>query len=109
MRLLIDTQAVQFTVTRNPEPKLDGKRQQRFERTSGLPMWSVQVVALDESGGEMLNLTVVDEDRPQVVVGQMVVPTDLVALPRSNVEDGKLRSGVAFRVGSLKALAASSA
>ncbi|GGM27738.1 hypothetical protein ACFFX1_11835 [Dactylosporangium sucinum] len=104
MRLLVNTDAVQFTVTKNPEPKLDQKRQQRFERSSNLPMWSVQMMALDENGAEVLNVTVVSEDRPQVSVGQTVLPVALVALPWSNLDDGKLRSGVAFRADSLKSL-----
>ncbi|GAB3823910.1 hypothetical protein ACFPIJ_62740 [Dactylosporangium cerinum] len=104
MRLLINTDAVQFTVTKNPEPKLDGKRQQRFERGSNTPMWTVQLMALDSNGAEVLNVTVVAEDRPQVSVGQTVVPVDLVALPWANTEDGKMRSGVAFRVESLRVL-----
>src|SRR5690349_21156155 len=104
MRLLINTDAVQFTVTKNPEPKLDNKRQQRYERGSNLPMWSVQVMALDSNGAEVLNVTVVGEDRPQVAVGQTVRPVDLVALPWSNLDDGKMRSGVAFRAESLKVL-----
>ncbi|MEV4515146.1 hypothetical protein AB0K00_40075 [Dactylosporangium sp. NPDC049525] len=104
MRLLINTEAVQFTVTKNPDAKLDGKRQQRFERGSNTPMWTVQLMALDSNGAEVLNVTVVAADRPQVSVGQTVIPVDLVALPWANQEDGKMRSGVAFRADALRVL-----
>lgn len=104
MRLLVNTENVQFTVTMNPGPKLDNAGKQKFDRVTNLPMWTVQVMALDERGGEMLNVTVVSEVRPDVMVGQLVSPVDLEALPWANDREGKVRSGVAFRAAALRAL-----
>ena len=105
MRLLVNTESVQFTVTRNPEPKTDQQGKQRFERDTNLPMWSIQVMALDAKGGEMLNVTVVSEAKPAVTVGELVVPVELEALPWANTDrDGKVRSGIAYRASELKSL-----
>ena len=54
-------------------------------------LWLVQLMALDDSGGEVLSVTVAGE--PKVTVGQPASVSELVALPWS--QDG--RSGVAYR------------
>ncbi|MFC0528198.1 hypothetical protein [Phytohabitans kaempferiae] len=104
MRLLVNTANVQFTATTVPGPKVDNTGKQKFDRVTNLPMWTVQVMALDDQGGEMLNVTVVSEVKPDVVVGQLVVPVDLEALPWVSDRDGKVRSGVAFRASALRVL-----
>ncbi|MEH1124437.1 hypothetical protein [Micromonospora sp. CPCC 206061] len=104
MRLLVNTENVQFTATTNPGPKLDNGNKQKFDRMTNLPMWTVQVMALDERGGEMLNITVVSEIKPDITVGQLLVPVELEAMPWANDRDGKVRSGVAFRATELRAL-----
>jgi hypothetical protein len=104
MRLMINTENVRFTAQRNMEPKLDNGGKQKFDRTSNLPMWTVQVNALDHRGGEIINITVVSEVKPDVSVGDVVVPVDLEALPWTSDRDGKFRSGVAFRASDLRVL-----
>jgi hypothetical protein len=106
MRLLVNTENVQFTATTNPGPKVDNAGKQKFDRVTNLPMWTVQVMALDDRGGEMLNITVVSEQKPDVTVGDIVVPVDLEALPWANDREGKVRSGVAFRASALRVLTA---
>jgi hypothetical protein len=64
MRLMINTENVRFTAQRNMEPKLDNGGKQKFDRMSNLPMWTVQVNALDHRGGEIINVTVVSEVKP---------------------------------------------
>ncbi len=56
MRLGIDTSGVQFTVTTNTAQKLDQNGKQKIDR-DGRPMWTTQVMALDETGGEILAIT----------------------------------------------------
>ncbi|EPQ80825.1 hypothetical protein MMEU_1350 [Mycobacterium marinum str. Europe] len=51
----------------------------------------MQVMALDESGGEVISVTVAGE--PQVSAGRAVTVRGLVAVPWS--QDG--RSGIAYR------------
>jgi hypothetical protein len=96
MRLSIDTSGVQCQVTRNPEPKLDQNGKQKIDR-EGRPMWTTQVLALDETGGEVLAISVAGMT-PSVTVGQMVKPVGLEAIPWNN--NGK--HGVAFRAVELK-------
>ena len=60
-------------------------------------MWTTQVMALDETGGEVLAITVAGI-KPSVTVGQIVKPVGLEAIPWNN--NGK--HGVAFRAVELK-------
>jgi hypothetical protein len=62
-------------------------------------MWSTQVVALDETGGEVINVTTVGEI-PSVEVGQFVVLEQLEA--KAWATNG--RNGTAFRAATLKPL-----
>ena len=101
MRLTIDTSGVQCQVTKNPEQKLDQNGKQKIDR-DGRPMWTTQVMALDETGGEVLAVSVAGV-MPSVTVGQLVKPVGLEAIPWNN--NGK--HGVAFRAVELKPVAAS--
>jgi hypothetical protein len=97
MRLMVDTAGVTFTVCKAAEPKMElGNRQQKTDRQTGAPQWVVEVFALDESGGEVIRVTVTG-DQPKVVPGQPVIIRDLEAVPWTN--NG--RSGVAYRAASI--------
>jgi hypothetical protein len=92
MKLLINTTGVSFTCTRAPEQRVNfDTGQPRVDKATGLPLWLVQVMALDESGGDVISVTVAGE--PKVSAGSAVSITGLVALPWS--QDG--RSGIAYR------------
>lgn len=98
MKLKIDTTAVQFMCTKTPEPRTDfGSGQARIDKISGLPLYLVQLMALDADGGDVIAVTVIGD--PKVGVGQHVSVTGLVATPWS--QDG--RSGVAFRADAITA------
>jgi hypothetical protein len=71
MKLLVDISRVAFTVTRAVVEKTDQSGAQKRDRVSGAPLWSTQVMALDETGGEMLAITTAGAP-PKVVVGQPV-------------------------------------
>lgn len=103
-RLLLDTSKASYEVSVNPTPKLDQNGQQKFDRESKQPMWSVELYALSETGGEVIKVTVVNPVMPQVTVRQPVVPVDLEALPWVNERDGKTRHGVAFKASALTPL-----
>jgi hypothetical protein len=96
MKLMLDISRTTFTVTRGVEEKTDQDGRQKRDRKTQEPLWIVQVMALDESGGEMLNVTVAGVP-PKVSVGQAVVPVELEAIPWA--QSG--RNGVAFRAKSL--------
>lgn len=71
-----------------------------MDRETGLPLWQVQVMALDASGGEVVAITVAGQ--PKVSVGSLVKVDGLTALPWS--QEG--RSGVAFRAESVASIGA---
>ncbi|MPY97957.1 MAG: hypothetical protein GEU97_08145 [Actinophytocola sp.] len=98
MKLLIDTAGVQFTVGREGQPKNDQNGVQRVERNTNVPMWSVQLVAVDNGGAEVINVTVTAAQPPKVTVGSLVTPTELQAIPWA--QNG--RNGVAYRATDIK-------
>jgi hypothetical protein len=98
MRLKIDISGVQFFCTRDPEPRTDrDSGAPRLDRETGQPLWSVQLAALDATGGEVLSVTVAGQ--PTIAVGSPAEVTDLVAIPWSQGD----RSGVAYRAAALRA------
>lgn len=104
MKLLVNTNDVSFTVTRAAEEKNDQHGRQKADRRTGEPLWTVQVMALDEAGGEMLKVTVPGSP-PKVSRGQQVNIADLEAIPW--VQENK--NGVAFRASSITAVTAQKA
>jgi hypothetical protein len=104
MRLLVDVSQVHFTVTRAAAEKMDENGRQKTNRRTNEPLWTVQVMALDGSGGEMLSITVAGVP-PKVKVGEAVLPIELEAIPWA--QGG--RNGVAFRAVSVNAVTASKA
>ena len=102
MKLYVDTNGKQVTVTKDPVAKNDGQTdRQKTERGTGRPMWSTQVFVLDDDGGEVITVTTAGE-KPNVKVGQSVAVSKLEALPWAT--NG--RSGVAFRAEEIKAAGA---
>ena len=98
MKLRIDTAGVSFVCTRAPEPRIAfDTGQAKTDRETGLPLWQVQLMALDTSGGDVIAVTVAGD--PNVTVGQPVQVEGLVALTWS--QEG--RSGIAFRADAIRA------
>jgi hypothetical protein len=97
MKLTIDTTGKTFTVTKGVDEKKDQNDRQKFDRNTKEPLWTVQVMALDETGGEMINVTLAGNAMPKINVGQNVVPVELEAMPWAT--NG--RNGVAYRAKSL--------
>ena len=99
MKLNVDTNGKQVSVTKDPVEKLDGPNgRQKQERGTGRLMWSTQVFVLDDDGGEVITITTAGE-KPNVKVGQVVAVSTLEALPWAT--NG--RNGVAFRAEEIKA------
>ena len=99
MKLYVDTNGKQVTVTKDPVAKTDGQTdRQKTERNTGRLMWSTQVFVHDDDGGEVITVTTAGE-KPNVRVGQSVAVSKLEALPWAT--NG--RSGVAFRAEEIKA------
>ncbi|MEB0286768.1 hypothetical protein QN345_00100 [Cryobacterium sp. 10I1] len=97
MKLMINTEGVAFFCTRAPEARTDRESgAARLDRETGLPLWQVQVAALDSTGGEVLAITVVGQ--PAVAVGSAVAVDNLVAIPWTQGD----RSGVAYRASALR-------
>ena len=66
-------------------------------------MWTVQLVAMEADGAEVINVTMAGQEPPKVTAGQLVSPVELQAIPWA--QNGK--NGTAFRAIELKPVAAS--
>jgi hypothetical protein len=95
MQLEIKTQGVEFVVSRAPQPKNDNDGRQKADRDSGAPLYVTELVAMDDTGAEVIKVTTAGA--PKVGKRQMVAVSGLVAVPWA--VDG--RSGVAFRADSV--------
>jgi hypothetical protein len=92
MRLLVDTSQVRFTVSKPPEEKKDMDGRQRSDKRTGELLFTVQLVAFDGTGAEVITVTVAGQP-PKVSVGQDVHAVELEAIPWVQEK----RSGTAFR------------
>lgn len=92
-----------FTVTKGAEEKKDQHGRQKADKDTNELLWTVQVMALDVTGGEVINVTLAGNAQPKVAVGSVVVPVELVAMPWAT--NG--RNGVAFKAKSLNAASGS--
>ena len=99
MKYYMDTSVIALTVTAEPVAKVDQNKQQKTERDTGRPMWSTQVLVLDEDGGSIVAITTAGE-KPDVKRGEQVTAFRLEALPWAT--NG--RNGVAFRAVDIKAV-----
>ena len=91
MQLEIKTEGVEFVVSRAPQPKNDNDGRQKADRDTGTPLHVTELVAMDDTGAEVIKVTTTGE--PRVTTRQLVTVVKLVATPW-NI-DG--RGGVAFR------------
>ncbi len=97
MRLKIDITGVNFLCTRPAQARTERDTgAPRLDNETGQPLWQCQLAALDETGGEVLNVTVAGA--LEVAVGAPVAVEGLVAIPWSQGE----RSGVAYRARSIR-------
>ena len=96
MRIKLDTSMLRFMITKPAEPKMDREKGlQKIDKATGALLWQLQVMGLDETGGEILTVTL--DGEPKINVGEFVQLHDLVAIPWTQGD----RSGVAFRAAGL--------
>ena len=100
MRLEIKTDGVDFVVSREPLAKLDMDGRQKADRDTGELLFTTEVVAMDDSGAEVIKVTT--GGAPRVSKRHAVSVVGLVATPWNM--DG--RGGVAFRADSITPLTA---
>jgi hypothetical protein len=99
VRLEIRTDGVDFVVSREPMAKNDADGRQKADRDTGELLFTTELVAMDDSGAEVIKVTTAGA--PRVVKRQAVRLVGLVATPWNM--DG--RGGVAFRADSITAAA----
>src|SRR4051795_3831609 len=102
MRLYVDTSkaASGFMVSRGFEPKVDITTGRiKTDRTTGQELCTIQLMALDERGGEVITVTIAGAVRDIPVMTPVSV-VELEAIPWNN--NG--RSGVAYRAASVTPL-----
>jgi hypothetical protein len=93
MRLVIDTSKTEFMVTRGFQPKVDmNTGVHKTDRRTGQQLYTIELMALDENGGETITVTVAGTAH-EIPVRAPVSVVELEAIPWNN--NG--RSGVAFR------------
>jgi hypothetical protein len=93
VKLLIDTTSTVFLAGGAPAPVVDYEtKQPKVDRESGEPLYSVQVIAMQDGESDIITVKVPGLP-PTLPQGTPVRVVDLVANPWSN--NGK--SGVAFR------------
>lgn len=102
-RLYLDTAKVTFMVTKPAEEKSDGSGNQRRTK-EGVPMWTVELLAQQEQGGAVINVTMAGE-KPSVTAGQVVSLEGLEVIPWN--QNG--RHGNAFRASGIRPVAAGKA
>jgi hypothetical protein len=95
VKLQIQTDGVEFVVSRAPLAKNDGEGRQKADRDTGELLYVTELVAMDDSGAEVIKVTTAGQ--PRVAKRQLVAVRGLVANPW-NVEG---RGGVAFRAHSI--------
>jgi len=98
VKLEIKTEGVEFVVSRVPQAKNDNDGRQKADRGTGELLYATELVAMDDSGAEVIKVTTAGE--PRVAKRQAVTVRGLIAMPW-NV-DG--RGGVAFRADSIAPL-----
>jgi len=101
VKIYVDTTGKQLTASRDPEAKTDQSGRQRTEKDTGRPLWQTQVFVLDETGGEVIQVTTAGE-KPSVRQGQLVTAAQLEAVPWSMETNGRARSGVSYRAREIK-------
>ncbi|MGH3710333.1 MAG: hypothetical protein ACRDRQ_19995 [Pseudonocardiaceae bacterium] len=103
MQLEIKAEGVDFVVSRAPAPKKNNDGRQKTDRETGAPLHMTELVAMDQTGAEVIKVTTAGE--PQVAKRQIVTVVKLVATPW-NI-DG--RGGVAFRADAIRPIPATPA
>jgi hypothetical protein len=104
MKLVVDVSGVQFTVGRPWAPRTDQNGVQKTEKGTGRPLHVVQLVAIDETGAETINVTVAVENPPRLAQGQSVRPEGLEAIPWVRNDSKSVQ--VAFRATSVDPVSA---
>jgi hypothetical protein len=110
-RLMQDITNTIFELSDDVMPKRDDKTgAQKMDRETGLPLWTAPIYGRGRSAGKkwnaVFNITVVSADKPAAEEGDQVVPLDLEALPWVSEQNGKTRSGVAFKASGLDVVSA---
>jgi hypothetical protein len=97
MRMLVDIARATFLASKAPEPKTEmGSQKQKINKRTGELEWVVELLAMDDTGGEVVRVTVTGE-QPRVGQGQAVRVEGFEVVPWSN--NG--RTGVAYRATSI--------
>ena len=92
----VDINGSRFTVGSPPKPKNDMEGRQRQDRVTGTPLFTTQLVKVDEEGAEIVAVTT--PGAPQFAQGAEVRPVSLVAIPWQQGQ----RSGVAFKADAIE-------
>jgi hypothetical protein len=62
-QLEIKAEGVDFVVSRAPQPKNDNNGRQKTDRETGAPLHVTELVAMDETGAEVIKVTTAGKPR----------------------------------------------
>lgn len=91
----VDISGARYSVGSEPKPKNDMEGRQRTDRLSGTPLFTTQLIKLDDEGAEIIAVTT--PGNPGVGQGAEVRPVNLIAIPWQQDK----RAGVAFKADSI--------
>jgi hypothetical protein len=105
----VDTAALSFVCVSAPRPKLvDQDTGEVKVGRDGKTIYTVGLSAADATGRvELINISISGE--PDVGLGQIVTPVNLVAFPWEQIRGGEKRWGIAYRAASIAPAAPSAA
>jgi len=94
IRWPVDTAAMRFLRATDPvRPVLDADKSQRKDKETGLPMWSVPLVAAAPGGTQTVSVKVAAAERPDFPMLEEVTPFGL-AVQRYDIDNN---SGMSLR------------
>ena len=98
----VDTSRLTFVCVSAPRPRLvDQNTGEVKTDKQGRTVYAVGLSAADENGrAELLNVNVSGE--PDVLVGQIVEPVDLVGFAWEQTRGGELRWGISYRAAQIR-------
>jgi hypothetical protein len=110
-RLMLDTTNTIYELSDDIMPKLEDKtRVQKLDRETQQPLWTVPIYGRGRAAGAkwsgVFNVTVVSDTKPNAEEGDQVSFENLEALPWVSEQNGRTRSGVAFKASGLEVMSA---
>jgi hypothetical protein len=107
MRHMLRTDGIEFEVSKAAVAKTAPNGVQKVDRSTGWPVWSVQLTTWtnEDEGSDVLLVSVASKTVPTVRWREPVEVIDLEMIPWSQKNnEGDIRSGIAYRAADIRSL-----